>query len=300
MRTTYNPLLSSNILSLTAQSMSQNQDQQDLIPDDEVDGHNLAANNNLQGRVNTVQIKIPPFWKADPDLWFLQIEAQFTSCGIRADLSKYNQIVGKLDTDTLTAVSDIVKNPPVNNKYETLKNRLTHQFADSDRKKLKTLFNDLSLVDEKPSDLLRKMKDKSCNKVGNDLLLELWTNRLPQQIQAILSCSTEPLEQQVLMADKIYETIDHNSINALSRHGDFHKQICKLEEKIDSLQKDINDSRSRNRSAKRDRYPSRSPSRSKNNPNHCWYHQQFRGKAIKCDPKMKPPCSYKTDMESKN
>lgn len=272
-----------------------NQNQNDP-PDHEVDGHQ-------QGRVNTVQIKIPPFWKADPDLWFIQIEAQFATAGIRADLSKYNQIVGKLDTDTLTAVSDIVKNPPANDKYQTLKNRLTNQFTESDRKKLKILFNDLTIGDEKPSTLLRKMKDKSCGKVGNDLLLELWTNRLPQQIQAILSCSNEPLDQQVIMADKIYETIDHTSINALSGPSDFTKQICQLEDKIDSLQREINRSRSHNRYDKYNRSPSRSTHNSRSNPDHCWYHQHFHDKAKKCDPKMDPPCSYKTDKnksKSKN
>jgi len=152
-----------------AEGGEQQQNLDAAILEDEVDGQDiLAANNNLRGRINTVQIKIPPFWKADPALWFIQIEAQFTTAGIRSDLSKYNQIVGKLDTDTLTAVSDIVKNPPAVNRYETLKNRLTNQFAESDRTKLKTLFNDLSLIDEKPSNLLRKMKDKSCGKVGND------------------------------------------------------------------------------------------------------------------------------------
>jgi len=29
------------------------------------------------------------------------------------------------------------------------------------------------------------MKELSCNKVGDDLLQELWLHRLPQQIQAI-------------------------------------------------------------------------------------------------------------------
>jgi len=122
---------------------------------------------------------------------------------------------------------------------------------------------------------------------------------LPQQIQAILSCSNEPLEQQAIMADKVYETIDHNSINALSRHSDYTKQICQLEEKIDSLQKEINRSRSRNRSAERNRYQSRSTHRTQYNPDHCWYHQRYREKARKCDNKTKP-CSFNNEKNTKN
>lgn len=290
---------------LNADNQQQQQNLNDAFLDDEVDGPNiLAANNNLQGRVNTTQIKIPPFWKADPELWFLQIEAQFTSAGIRTDLSKYNQIVGKLDTDTLTAVSDIVKNPPANDKYQTIKNRLTNQFAETDRQKLKTLFRDLSLNDEKPSDLFRKMKDKSCNKVGDDLLQELWTTRLPQQIQSILSCSNEQLAQQVIMADKIHETLDLSTIQTLSQsnptQSDFTTQICQLEDKIESLTREFNRSRSHNSSAKRYRSSSRSTHRTKRNENHCWYHQIHGDKAYKCDPHMKPPCSYKKDKQSKN
>lgn len=214
-----------------------NQNLDAAFQDLEVDG---AEANAANGRINTIQIKIPPFWKADPELWFLQVEAQFATASIRADLSKYNHIVGKLDTDTLTAVSDIVKNPPDANKYQALKTRLTNQFMESDRQKLKTLFGDLTLNDEKPSDLLRKMKDKSCRKVADDLMQELWNNRLPQQIQAILSCSNQPLDQQVIMADKIYETMDRNSIQTLSNKkelltNDFDSKFCQLEDKIESL-----------------------------------------------------------------
>lgn len=257
------------------------------------------------GRVNTAQIKIPPFWTKDPELWFLQIEANFASAGIRADLSKYNQIVGKLNTDILTAVSDLVKNPPATNKYLALKNRLIHEFKESDRKKLKTLFNDLNLNEGKPSELLRRMKDKSCNKVGNDLLLELWTNRLPQQTQAILSCCNDPLDQQVILADKIHETMDPNSIQVLSKShqpsdSDFKIQFCKLEDKIDSLQKEINKSRSRTSSFNRNRSPYRSPTRSNQKPSTwCWYHRRYLDKAINCDPKMDPPCTFNKSKNPK-
>ena len=67
---------------------------------DEVDGPQPPQGHC---RVNLIQIKVPPFWKADPELRFLQIEAQFTTAGIRADLSKYNQIVGKLEPDTISS-----------------------------------------------------------------------------------------------------------------------------------------------------------------------------------------------------
>lgn len=279
-----------------------NIDQNDDFLEDETDGNPqaVAGNNDNRGRINTIQIKIPPFWKADPELWFLQLEAQFSSAGIRADLSKYNQIVGKLDSDILSKVSDIVKNPPAANKYLTLKNRLLHEFQESDKKKLRTLFNDLSLNEDKPSDLLRKMRDKSCNIVSDALLQELWTNRLPQQIQAILSCSSEPLNQQVIMADKIFETLDHTSIQAITSTSrksdtDIATQFCKLEEQIAALQKDFNRSRSRNSPAKQYRSRSRSNSNQRSHNNkHCYYHRKYKSKAKKCI----PPCTFKEDSKN--
>lgn len=96
--------------------------------------------------------------------------------------------------------------------YIAIKNRLIKRFTDSDQKKLNHLFTDLTIGDLKPSDLLRKMKALSCGKVGDELLQILWLQRLPQQIQTILSASNDVLDQLIILADKIFETMELSSI----------------------------------------------------------------------------------------
>lgn len=100
---------------------------------------NAQPNNN---NVNAVRIRIPPFSKTDPQLWFLQLEAQFALCNIVTDLTKFNTVVGNVDANFPDPVKDIIRNPPANNKYETIKNRLTNKYQESDQIKIKTLLNE--------------------------------------------------------------------------------------------------------------------------------------------------------------
>lgn len=104
---------------------------------------NANANANA---VNRIHVRVPPFWKLNPQLWFKQIEAQFANSAINNDLTKYNTIVGVIDSDVLTYVSDIVLDPPNINLYETLKQRLIKNFTDSDNKKLDQLLHDLTCL----------------------------------------------------------------------------------------------------------------------------------------------------------
>lgn len=253
---------------------------------------NAQPNNN----VNAVKIRVPPFWKNDPQLWFLQLEAQFALSNIVSDLTKYNTVVGNVEPNFLDAVKDIIRNPPANNRYETIKTRLTNNFEESDHNKIKTLLTELTLGDRKPSDLLHKMQDLSCGKVGNDLLKILWLQRLPNNIQSVLACSTDPLQTLATMADKIFETSNNTSINVIAgssnTNSDLTDMIHNIEDQINNLNKKIDRSRPR--------IESKSPKRNrKDTSTHdiCWYHARFGHKAKKpCD----SPCNFLQIHKSKN
>lgn len=94
------------------------------------------AENGVSSKIN---VKLPPFWTAQPELWFQQVEAQFHINSIRRDTSKYFTVIAAVESRVLTHVSDIVRDPPVTGKYETLKRRIIEQFADSETKKNKKI-----------------------------------------------------------------------------------------------------------------------------------------------------------------
>ncbi|GFY33051.1 uncharacterized protein TNCV_2230021 [Trichonephila clavipes] len=109
-----------------------------------------------------------------------------------------------LDPETLSHVSDIILSPPAANKYITLSDRLIREFADSEHRKIKKkLLTELQLDDDKPSHLLRKMKEMSGGQLQDEFLKNLWLQRLPSQIQAVLSVSSETLDKLAEIADKV-------------------------------------------------------------------------------------------------
>lgn len=43
-----------------------------------------------------VSVKVCPFWKDKPMLWFCQLESQFILNGISSDTTKYYSLIGNL------------------------------------------------------------------------------------------------------------------------------------------------------------------------------------------------------------
>ncbi|KFM59498.1 hypothetical protein X975_19456, partial [Stegodyphus mimosarum] len=76
--------------------------------------------------VAKVCIKVPPFWKPDPKIWFIQL---------RSIIQKYKNEQTKYDYVISSIEPDILLNPPQDNKYQAIKNRLISLYADSETQK---------------------------------------------------------------------------------------------------------------------------------------------------------------------
>lgn len=245
------------------------------------------------GEISKINVKLPPFWTAQPELWFQQVEAQFHINGIRRDTSKYFTVISAVESRVLTHVSDIVRDPPVTGKYETLKRRIIEQFTDSETKKIKKLLSEIELGDKKPSQLLLEMKDLAGEAVTDEFMKSLFIQRMPSTVRPVLSISTDDLQAIAKMADKMLEASSDSHVMAVSgtsKMTEFEKKLNMLINKIDEIQVQ---QRSRSRSKSRDHHSRRAVSGGRSGQRKtfdtCWYHFKFKDRANKCN----QPCNYK-------
>ena len=267
------------------------------------------ANPNDHENVSRVSLRPPPFWKPDPAIWFIQLESQFRVCRIITDQTKYDHVVSALDGEILSHISDFLIETPEEEKYEKLKKRLISLFADSETQRIQKLLNELDLGDNKPSQLLCQMKHFGANKLDNNFLRTLWLRRLPAEMRAILSASSDTLDKLSEMADKIWElrpttssfvnscSSAKRSMSDLPQDTNEQSSMDKIQQQLSELTLQVaelsrrnpnrDDNYNRNRSFSRRRWQSRSrsPNRESRNTNStrvCYYHQKFKDQAKKC------------------
>ncbi|GBL94601.1 hypothetical protein AVEN_58558-1 [Araneus ventricosus] len=92
-----------------------------------------------------IAFKAPVFWENDPEFWFFQVESQFVIAGISNDSTKFHAVAAALNSNVLSCVRDIVRNPPLENAYIALKDRVLQHFAQSSSARLNLLLNALHI-----------------------------------------------------------------------------------------------------------------------------------------------------------
>lgn len=275
------------------------------------DAHGVTT---VKSDVATISLpaRLPQFWRQNPRLWFAQFEAAVAASKIGEE-QKFNLVVPLLGNSDLEQIADIILNPPATGKYSTLKERLISTYQESDHRQLQKLLSGLELGDQKPSQLLRKMRDLSGKLLSDEALKVMWLNQLPTQVRAVISVNTESsLEMLAAMADKMMEHFEPTSINAVSTTTTAcqeNLQFALLSKQIEKLSLEIAELRTNQQSAgnyrRYSRFPHRNRSRSQSrsrqrgqsnikpgDPNWlCRYHYRFGDEARKCE----PPCAKKRE-----
>lgn len=132
----------------------------------------------------SVSSKIPEFWSEMPRVWFAQFETVIAPQK-QGDDVKFSLVVSKLNKDAIRQITDILITPPATNKYGALKERLLSVYEESEERQFQKLVSEMSLGDQKPSQLLRRMRELAENtKVPEKTLHNLWTSRLPSHVRA--------------------------------------------------------------------------------------------------------------------
>lgn len=235
-----------------------------------------------------VAVKAPPFWRANAEIWFKQMESQFVLAGVTSEATKFHHVVSALQPEELQIVGDIIMKPPEVDPYTAIKKRLSVQYADTQEDRLRDLISGLQLGDRKPSRLLLEMKSKA-GSVGDDLLKTLFLQRLPTHVQQILAISNDKLEKLAEMADGIMAASGSSTIQAVSTPEDpLQAMLLDISNRLARLEtSQAGRSRSHSRDAGRTPFRQRSRSRTPE-PGYCWYHHRFGQRATNCN----QPCTF--------
>ena len=250
---------------------------------------------------STINIRLPPFWPADPAIWFAQVEATFATKKLTSQKSRFDFVVASLSLEVATEVRDLVLHPPGTNAYDTLKETLIKRTAASEQRRLQQLFQAEELGDKKPTQLLRRMNQLLGDNttLNESVLRELFLQRLPANVRMVLAAtpSGTSLENLADLADKVSEVAAPTVAGVKPPAADppppstpapnpqyehILAEMAKLQATVAKL------TRARSRTPGRhSRRPSPSPETPPSN-NICWYHRKFGTEAKKCT----PPCSH--------
>ncbi|KAJ8710633.1 hypothetical protein PYW08_009148 [Mythimna loreyi] len=254
----------------------------------------------------TVSSRIPEFWADQPRLWFAQFEATVEGQRL-GDAAKQNLVITKLNKTAIQQISDLLLTPPETQKYQTLKERLLQVFEESETRQFQKLLSEMELGTQKPSQLIRRMRDLARGKIPDQTLQIMWNSHLPSAVQAVLAVTeAKDLDNLAIIADKVMEATRPSEVASVatgaaptapkdtSVTGDLASIVAKLSIEVAELRRSRQSHRSGGRDRSGSRFRSKSRNRNDNRKRHdakwlCFYHYRYGAKAAKCV----EPCNWK-------
>ena len=268
----------------------------------------MSGDEGERPRVAAVSIKLPPFWPADPNIWFAQVETQFATKGATNQKTMFDYVVTSVSPDITTEIRDLILTPPTENQYRRLKEELIRRTATSQQQRIQQLLSTEDIGDRKPTQLLHRLQQLASNTIlyNGVFLRELFLQHLPANVRIVLASTNDgtPITELAQLADKVMEVaipvVSKVSLQSPAQPSPTEVELLQgkvvaLEQEIKSLQQATRTQLPRHRSPSPRQY---STPNSAGNPlfTICWYHQNFGASAKKC----RPSCSYSGNDSAKH
>ncbi|CAN8023130.1 unnamed protein product, partial [Ixodes persulcatus] len=233
-------------------------------------------------------IRLPPFWPADPQLWFAQVESQFVLRRITDQNKEFRHVVSALSSTDAAEVRDIIIAPSPVTPYDgPFKDELVRGTGLSEQRKLQRLLSGEELGDKTPSQLLNRIKELLANATIDDTLFRhLLLQRLPNDVRMMLaSADSATLEDLAKLADQIIDVSNLSGVNQVTQPEKIPAVFCSsIQRRVDELTEMVSALRSsRSPHRRTSPYPTRRFSQSHSpSTQQCWYHRTFGADARKC------------------
>lgn len=271
-----------------------------------VEENEIANGERPQNDRFASQVRFPRFCPDQIEQWFWQLEASMEVAGLTNDRKKFMTVISLVDTRCLTNFGSIINNPPTDGTaFSTIKKALIARYVETANERMRRLVSELQLGDKKPSHLLEEMRNLGDGKVNDTVLIQFWIQRLPQDVQKILSAAPEStnLTELARMADRIHEietqrspiasvTTSQTENSCTSTHNSSKEPwllaIEAITKRFDQLESEIRGKREV-RSHSRSRSNNNTTNNQGENNGICWYHEKYGQNARTC----RLPCSFR-------
>ena len=149
--------------------------------------------------------KIPSFFRSDPAVWFMQVEASLRNARITVESTKAYFVSAAVDAEVVACVKDIVsESPPSSDVYQRIKSRVIATFACSAESNLRKLLKGQVPTDGKPSLVLSRLRNLNVGKCDDAVIRSIFLEQLPANHRAILAATgSDDLDRLAEIADKI-------------------------------------------------------------------------------------------------
>ncbi|KAM7288102.1 uncharacterized protein ISCGN_031791 [Ixodes scapularis] len=167
-------------------------------------------------------LRLPRFWTADPQLWFAQVESQFTTSHITSQTQRFHHVVAALPPETAVDIRDIILEPPTTNPYDNLKAELIKRTSASEHQRLQQLLTSEELGDRTPSQLLRRLQQLLGERAATfdpALLRELFLQRLPNNLIPVQTPVCSKCSSASLFSDRLQVRLFCDTLTGMEKLG---------------------------------------------------------------------------------